>query len=91
MGGALMTKHFYTVLIGLLISAQAFAGLPPTTSKVSGDSSNKTTFNYQFPNFTGTHTGTTISLGVNSVSGGGTGASTLSARTALFLETERRP
>jgi len=55
------------------------AGLPPTTSKVSGDSSNITTFNYQFPNFTGTHTGTTVSLGVNSIAGGGTGAATKSA------------
>ena len=52
------------------------AGLPPTTSKVSGDSADITTFKYQFPNFTGTHTGTTISLGVNSIAGGGTGAAT---------------
>lgn len=46
----------------LLITSQAFAGLPPTTSKISGDSSNVTTFNFQFPNLTGTHTGTTVSI-----------------------------
>lgn len=46
----------------LLIATQAWAGLPPTSSKVSGDSSNVTTFNFQFPNLTGTHTGTTINI-----------------------------
>lgn len=60
------------------VSSLAFAGLPPTTSKVTGDTGNVTTFNYQFPNFTGTHTGTTLSLGVNSILGGGTGATTKS-------------
>lgn len=38
------------------------AGLPPTSSKISGDSANVTTFNYQFPNLTGTHTGVTLSI-----------------------------
>lgn len=60
------------------ISSISFAGLPPTTSKVIGDAGNVTTFNYLFPNFTGTHAGTTVSLGVNSIAGGGTGASTKS-------------
>lgn len=66
-------------LIGLLLPASALAGLPPTTSKISTDTNNVTTFNYQFPNFTGTHTGTTLSLGVNSIAGGGTGQTTKSA------------
>lgn len=61
----------------LMISC-AHAGLPPTTSKLSSDSTDVTTFKYRFPNFTGTHTGTTVSLGVNSIAGGGTGASTQS-------------
>lgn len=57
------------VLIGLLFSSQSFAGLPPTSSKISTDINNVTTFNYQFPNFTGIHTGVTLSLGINSPSG----------------------
>lgn len=63
------------VALSLLIST-AWAGLPPTTSKDSADLSNITTFFYQFPNFTGTHTGVTFSLGVNSIAGGGTGQTT---------------
>lgn len=60
------------VLAGLLLSSLALGGLPPTTSRNSTDTNNVTTFNFQFPNFTGTHTGTTFSLGVNGISGGGT-------------------
>lgn len=60
----------------ILVSQIAFGGLPPTTSKDSSDSTNVTSFNFQFPNFTGTHTGTTFSLGINSIAGGGTGANT---------------
>ena len=48
-------------------------GLPPTSSKISTDSNEVTTFKFDFPNFTGTHTGTDLSLGINSVAGGGTG------------------
>jgi hypothetical protein len=66
------------ILLSFLISSLAFGGLPPTTSKDTSDSSNITTFNYQFPNFTGTHTGTTFSLGVNAIAGGGTGLSSTS-------------
>lgn len=55
----------------LIFSQIAWAGLPPTSSKDSADTSNVTTFNYQFPNFTGTHTGTTFSLGALNLSGAG--------------------
>lgn len=58
-------------------------GLPPTSSKISGDAQNITTFNYQFPNFTGTHTGVTVALAVNAVAGGGTGDATLTANNFL--------
>lgn len=79
-----MKNLFRSFVIGILIASQsASAGLPPTTAKVSGDSSDITTFKYQFPNFTGTHTGTTISLGVNGVAGGGTGDATLSVHGVL--------
>jgi len=71
-------------ILSLLISISALAGLPPTTSKVIGDISNVTTFNYQFPFFNGTHTGTTVSLGVLTPAGGGTGIGTLGAPNQLL-------
>jgi hypothetical protein len=58
--------------------------LPPTSSKISTDANNVTTFNYQFPNFTGTHTGVTLALGINSVAGGGTGLSAITANNLLI-------
>ena len=48
----------------LLLTTTANAGLPPTTSKGSNDASNVTTFNFQFPQFTSTHTGVTNSLSI---------------------------
>lgn len=69
----------------MLISPLTWAGLPPTTSQVSGDPSKKTTFDFLFPNFTGTHTGTSISLGVNGVAGGGTGLSTTPTNGQLLI------
>lgn len=68
----------------LLISTQAFAGLPPTTSKVSGDSTDFVTFKYRFPNFTATRTGVITQLNINSVAGGGTGLGTLTANNILI-------
>lgn len=58
--------------------------LPPTTSKISGDSTDLITFKYRFPNFTGTHSGTIVSLSVNSVPGGGTGVASLTAYAPIF-------
>lgn len=69
-------KNFIMFLL-LVFCLPAFANYPPTTSKGSGDSTGVTTFNFQFPNFAITHTGTTAALGVLSVAGGGTGQSTL--------------
>src|ERR1700722_19525303 len=59
-------------------------GLPPTSTKISTDVNPVTTFFFQFPNFTGTHTGATLSLGVNSPAGGGTGLSTFVAGDILY-------
>jgi hypothetical protein len=70
---------FKVLLTIFLSSSLALAGLPPTTSKVSGDSTDIVTFKYRFPNFTGTHTGSTVALGVNSIAGGGTGQATKAA------------
>jgi hypothetical protein len=59
-------------------------GLPPTSSKISSDSNEVTTFKFDFPNFTGNHTGTDLSLGINSVAGGGTGLATLTANNVIL-------
>jgi len=69
-------KFLLPILLVLSSCDPAYAGLPPTTSKDSSDAGNVTTFNYWFPNFTGTHSGTTFSLGVNGIAGGGTGNTT---------------
>jgi hypothetical protein len=70
----------------LLLTAIAQAGLPPTTSKLSTDTNNVTTFFYDFPNFTGTHSGVTVSLGVDSVAGGGTGLANLGSNCVVVGE-----
>lgn len=59
-------------------------GLPPTSSKISTDANEVTTFKFDFPNFTGTHTGTDLSLGINSVAGGGTGLATLTLNNVIL-------
>lgn len=66
----------YLLAFFIFISFIAIASLPPTTSKISGDSVKKTTFNFEFPNFSGTRTGTTTTLGTLSIAGGGTGSTT---------------
>lgn len=58
-------------------------GLPPGNSKFSTDTSPVTTFFWQFPNFTGSHSGVTATVGINSVAGGGTGLATLTAGSVL--------
>jgi hypothetical protein len=59
-------------------------GLPPGNSKFSGDATPVTTFFWQFPNFTATHTGVTATVGINSVAGGGTGLSALTANNVIL-------
>lgn len=54
-----MNKILYLLL---LLPALTFANLPPTTSKIDGDTSKKTTFDFEFPNFSGTHAGTKVSI-----------------------------
>jgi len=58
--------------------------LPPTATKFSSDANNVTTFFFDFPNFTGSHSGVTATLGVNSVAGGGTGLATLTANSVII-------
>lgn len=53
-----MNKYIFLVL--LLFSALTLAGLPPTSSKVSGDSSFKTTFQTDYGNMTATRSGIKI-------------------------------
>jgi uncharacterized membrane protein YhhN len=53
----------YVIALVLLASQLAFAGLPPTTSKGAGDSTFKTTFNYDFGSIILSHSGTTVTIG----------------------------
>ena len=53
--------------LSLIFSQLAYAGLPPTTSKGLNDTNPSVTFNYQFPGYPITHTGTTASIGTPSV------------------------
>lgn len=51
-----------------LFSSIAWAGLPPTTSQLSGDSGPVTTFNYNFPWLGGSHSGVTANYTPNILS-----------------------
>lgn len=76
------------IALAVLVLAQsASAGLPPTTSKISSDSNDVVTFKYRFPNFTGTHTGATFSLGVNAIAGGGTNKSSYTDKSVPYYDT----
>lgn len=55
-----MIKNF--LLISMLLISTAFGGLPPTTSKFSGDAADLTTFKYRFPGMAGSHSGTTATF-----------------------------
>lgn len=51
-------------------SLTATAGLPPTASKVSGESNYLSTFNFNFGSFTGTRSGTSLTLtGIGAATG----------------------
>lgn len=51
----------------LLVAQSALAGLPPTSTKAIGDSVPATTFEFDFPTFSVTRTGTVSSLTPNTV------------------------
>lgn len=72
------------LILFFLVLTCAEAGFPPTTSRISGESVDSTTFTFRFPNFTGTRSSSIISLGVNSVAGGGTGLGTLTASNLII-------
>lgn len=85
------------ILSIMLLSFSSVAGLPPTSSKVSGESNFPTTFKTDYGSFTGTRSGTTLTItGIGAASGssltlstplgaasGGTGRSTLTANSLL--------
>ncbi len=76
-------KTFSKILSIFLVFTQvAQGGLPPTTMKASGDANPVTTFNFEFPNFTVTHTGVKSTMGVNAVAGGGTGVTSVTTAPA---------
>jgi len=60
-------------IISIILVAWSFslsAGLPPTSSKVNGEPTYKTTFNFDFGSFTGTRSGTSLTLsGIGAASG----------------------
>ena len=75
-----------SIILGLLISSQAFAGLPPTTAKGQLDASKSVTFNLQAPNSQMTRVDGTTALietgSANKLKDPGFEASTTSAWTA---------
>lgn len=58
----MVRKLFRHAFLGLLIGSQAFAGLPPTTTKGRQDSSKSVTFNLEAPFKQLTKTGSTTAL-----------------------------
>lgn len=62
-----------TLILFLIFAVNAFADLPPTQTKGSGDTAYSTTFKFDFPYFPITKNGVTASFGALSISGGGTG------------------
>jgi hypothetical protein len=50
------------LILTLLLFNTAIANLPPTSSKIDGDATKKTTFDFEFPNFTGTHVGSKVTI-----------------------------
>lgn len=83
-----MNKVKYFILALALFSAGAFGGLPPTSTKGSGDSNPVTTFEIDAPNIPITHTGVKASLGTIPVAGGGSGQVTANAALNAFLPSQ---
>lgn len=88
------SQYLRHILIGVTVCLSAVgshlleAGFPPTTSRDSSDTTDVTTFLFRFPNFTGVHTGTIFTLGVNSIAGGGTGQTTANAALNALLPSQ---
>lgn len=74
----------FKILLALLFITPINAGLPPTTTKGSGDSTDITTFKIRAPNIPITHSGTTATIGTIPVVGGGTGLTTLTANNVIL-------
>jgi hypothetical protein len=68
-----MMRYFLISLFGLY---PAMAGLPPTSTKGSGDANPVTTFQINMPSVPLTHSGTIATMGTLAVGGGGTGQTT---------------
>lgn len=74
------------ILIILLFPLIALAGLPPTTTKLQNETNSSTSFFFDFPRFTGTHTGVTTTFGTEIQSTGTVdgGVLAINANPALF-------
>lgn len=77
---------FKLFLAMILISQACDAGLPPTTTKFSGDSNPVTTFNFEFPNISVTHSGVKATANTVNATGGGTGVSNPTAHQVPIAE-----
>lgn len=71
------------LLLSSFLCSVAWAGLPPTSTKASGDASFATTFQFAFPNTDITHTGTLATFGKTYVPGGGTGKGSFTANALI--------
>ena len=72
------------ILLLTLFSHVALGALPPTSTKLNGETNYSTTFKFNFPHFAGTHNGTEVNLGILAPSGGGTGLNTLGAANSVL-------
>lgn len=63
-------------ILSIFLGYAAYAGLPPTSTKGSGDATAITTFQINTPSIPITHSGTVATLGTVAVGGGGTGQTT---------------
>lgn len=78
-------KRLITGLVGFFAIVNcATAGLPPTTTKGSGDSNNVVTYNILAPNIPITHSGVSATIGTIPSAGGGTGFTTFTTGDFIY-------
>lgn len=71
-----MMRYLEWVILAFVFSTPVIAGLPPTSVKGYLDSVFSTTFQFSFPSFPVTRSGTTATFGTLKSGGGGTGQTT---------------
>lgn len=76
----------YLISFLFLLSVHSYAGLPPTSTRGAGEANYSTTFKFDLPYFPLVHNGTAASLGILTVSGGGTNLSSYPTGGLLFAD-----